>query len=291
MIQLDIVCPIYKNSDTLEALVKSFYSQKNIEIKNIVFFFFFSHSEEDDRIHNIIAKYNITSFDVEIKDFSHSLTREKAIRDYCKSRIVVMISQDIVLNDENAFYNLTKSIDEKETVYNFAKQVSKYKSIERYIRQKNYPSESYYVTKDDIERMQFMAYYASDACSAYDRDVFLKVGGYQGYDIMMSEDALYSKVILDAGYAKKYCADAVVEHSHKYSLKQLYRRYYGIGVFESQVSLFGDVKIESSGKSLAFYVLGQAFKHFDIPVIFRWLPDMAARYLGRKKGMKEGRKQ
>lgn len=291
MIDIDIVCPVYKDSLYLEPLIKSFYLQKNVNIKNIVFPLTISHTEEDDLNREIIKKYGITSFEMEVKDFSHSLTREKAIREYCKSRVVVMISQDIVLTDENVFYNLAKDIDSKECAFNFARQISKYKNIEKYIRQKNYPKESYFVEKKDIETMGFMAYFSSDACSCYDRDVFIKLNGYGGYDIMMNEDALYSKIILEAGYKKKYCADAIVEHSHKYSLKQLYHRYYDTGVFQSTVDIFKDVKMESAGKSLAFYVLGQALKHFNIPVLFRWLPDMAARYLGLKKGKKEGSKK
>ena len=291
MIDIDIVCPIYKDSQTLEALVKSFATQKGVNIKKIVFPVTLSHTEEDDVIRDIIKRYNITSFEMEKEQFSHSLTREKAIREYCVSPIVVMISQDIKLTDENVFYNLVKDIASKETVYNFAKQICTNKSIEKYIRAKNYPSESYYITKDDVEKMKFMAYFASDACSAYDREVFIKENGYHGYDIMMSEDALYSKIILDAGYKKKYCADAVVEHSHKYTLKQLYKRYYDTGVFQSQVTFFQDVKMEGAGMSLAMSVLKQALKHFDIPVLFRWLPDMTARYLGIKKGKKAGSKK
>ncbi len=291
MIDIDIVCPIYKESASLEALVKSFAEQKDVNIKNIVFPVTLSHTEEDDVIRDIIKRYSITSFEMEKEDFSHSLTREKAIKEYCKSNIVVMISQDIKLTNEEVFYNLVKSIDEGKTVYNFAKQICMNKSIEKYIRAKNYPSESYIVTNNDVDKMKFMAYFASDACSAYNRDIFIKVGGYGGYNIMMSEDALYSKIILDAGYKKKYCADAVVEHSHKYTLKQLYKRYYDTGIFQSQVTFFKDVKMEGAGMKLAMYVLKQALKHFDIPVLFRWFPDMSARYLGIKKGKKVGSKK
>ena len=291
MIDIDIVCPIYKESATLEALVQSFALQKGVNIKKIIFPVTLSHTEEDDVIRDIVNRYNIISFELEKENFSHSLTREKAIRDYCTCRCVVMISQDIKLTNEDVLYNLVKSIDEKETVYNFAKQICTNKSIEKYIRAKNYPAESYYVVNDDVEKMKFMAYFASDACSAYDREVFMKVGGYGGYNLMMSEDALYSKIIIDAGYKKKYCADAVVEHSHKYTLKQLYKRYYDTGIFQSQVTFFKDVKMEGSGMKLAMYVLKQALKHFDIPVLFRWFPDMTARYLGIKKGKKVGSKQ
>ena len=291
MIDIDIVCPIYKESATLENLVKSFSAQKGVNIKKIIFPATLSHTEEDDVIRDVVKRYNITSFELEKEQFSHSLTREKAIRDYCSSRCVVMISQDIKLTNEDVFFNLVKSIDERETVYNFARQICTNKTIEKYIRANNYPKESYYVTNEDVEKMKFMAYFASDACSAYDRDIFIKVGGYGGYNLMMCEDALYSKIILDAGYKKKYCADAVVDHSHKYTLKQLYKRYYDTGVFQSQVTFFKDENLEGSGMKLAMYVLKQALKHFDIPVLFRWLPDMSARYFGIKKGKKVGSKQ
>ena len=290
-IDVDIVCPIYKDSKTLEDLVKSFSTQKCVNIKKIVFPITLSHTEEDDVIREIVKKYKITSFEIEKENFSHSLTREKAMKEYCSSDIVVMISQDIKLTNSLVFYNLVKDIKSGETVYNFARQICTNKSIEKYIRAKNYPAKSYYVNQNDVEKMKFMAYFASDACSAYDRNIFIKVGGYGGYDIMMSEDALYSKIILDAGYKKKYCADAIVEHSHKYTLKQLYKRYYDTGVFQSQVTFFKDVSMEGSGMALALYVLKEALKHFDIPVLFRWLPDMAARYLGIKKGKKSGSKK
>ena len=291
MIELDIVCPIYKDSQTLEALVKSFATQKDVKINNIVFPVTLSHTEEDDVIRDVIKRYGITSFEIEPKDFSHSLTREKAIREYCTSKVIIMISQDIKLTNEMVFYNLAKDIDSGETIYNFAKQICTNKSIEKYIRAKNYPQESYFVVNSDVPKMKFMAYFSSDACSAYNREKFIELGGYQGYNLMMCEDALYSKVILEAGYKKKYCADAIVEHSHKYTLKQLYKRYYDTGVFQSQVTFFKDVNMEGGGMALAMYVLKQALKHFDIPVLFRWLPDMAARYLGIKKGKKVGSKK
>ena len=106
---------------------------------------------------------------------------------------------------------------------------------------------------------------------------------------MMNEDQLYSKILLDAGYKKKYCADAIVEHSHKYTLKQVYKRYYEVGLFYSEVGLFDTYKSANTGFKLALYVLCQAVKHLDIPAILRWLPDMAARYLGMKFGKIAGK--
>ena len=290
MIDIDIVCPVYKGFHYLEPLYKSFFTQKNVNIKNVVFAITDSQDEEMEKIREFVKKNDIKYFEVSKEDFSHSLTREKAIREYCTSKCVVMLSQDVKLTNDEVFYNLVKDIDSGNTVYNFARQICTNKSIEKYIRKKNYPNESYYVTKDDITSMQLMAFFASDACSAYNRDIFISIGGYGGYDVMMGEDMLYSKIILDAGHKKKYCADAVVEHSHKYTLKQLYKRYYDTGIFHSKVKVFNSYKSTDSGVKLALYVLKEAVKHFDLPVLFRWLPDMSARYLGMKKGRKEGNK-
>lgn len=284
MIQIDIVCPVYKGYDYLNSLYDSFYKQKKIKINKIVFALTLSGEDEDVKIKEFAREKGIIIFDVKKEDFSHSLTREKAIREYCTSDIVVMISQDIKLTNSDVFYNLVKSIAEKESVYNYARQICTNNTIEKYIRKKNYPEESYFVSKENIENMQLMAFFASDACSAYDREIFIKLGGYGGYDVMMNEDQLYSKIILDAGYKKKYCADAVVEHSHKYKLKELYNRYYQTGKFYKQVKVFDEYKSTDSGLKLALYVLRKALKKFDIKVLLRWLPDMTSRYIGMKMG-------
>lgn len=289
-ILIDIVCPIYKGYDYLSPLYNSFFEQKNVRINKIIFAITDSEDEEMEKILNFVKEKNIMYFVVSKEEFSHSLTRQKAIIEYAASNNVVMISQDIKLTNDLVFYNLVKSIESNETVYNYARQICTNKSIEKYIRRKNYPENSYIVSKEDIDKMQLMAFFASDACSAYNRDIFIKLNGYGGFNVMMNEDQLYSKIILDAGYKKKYCADSIVEHSHKYKLKQLYKRYYEAGVFYSKVKVFDNYKSTDSGLKLAFYILKQALKHFDIPVLFRWLPDMASRYLGMKNGRKAGKK-
>ena len=285
MLELDVVCPCYKNLDQIKSLVEHLKLQKDIDIKSMVFPLTLSVEEVDNQIIDFFKEKNIKYFTETTETFSHSLTREKAIRDYCKSKLVILISQDVVLFDENALYNLASKIDD-EYIYGFGRQICTNKSIEKYIRKKNYPEESYTVSKEDIERMQLMAFFTSDAFSCINRDKFIELDGYQGYNVMFAEDMLYSKFLLDKGYKKVYAADAVVEHSHKYTLKQLYKRYYETGKFHAEIKVFDQYKSTDSGMKLALYVLKEALKHFDIPVLFRWLPDMSARYLGMKKGRK-----
>ena len=284
MLELDVVCPLYRHLEQIKSLVDHLKLQKNVEIKNMVFPLTLSGDEEDQQIMDFLEENNIQYFTETAETFSHSLTREKAIRE-CKSKLVVLISQDVILFDGNALYNLASKIDD-EYIYGFGRQICTNKSIEKYIRKKNYPEQSYTVSKEDIEKMQLMAFFTSDAFSCINRDKFIELDGYQGYNVMFAEDMLYSKFLLDAGYKKVYAADAVVEHSHKYTLKQLYKRYYETGKFHAEIKIFDQYKSTDSGMKLALYVLKEALKHFDIPVLFRWLPDMSARYLGMKKGRK-----
>lgn len=289
-IAIDVVCPIYKGYSFLNQLYESLNRQNNVIINRIVLPITDSQDDEMIKIKEFVTEKKIISFVMQKNEFSHSLTREKAIRDYCISPIVVMISQDIKFTNYDVLYNLVKDIYAGNSAYNYARQICKNRTIEKYIREKNYPKYSYYVTSDDINKLQTMAFFASDACSAYDRNIFIKIGGYNGYDVMMSEDMLYSKFILDAGYKKKYCADAIVEHSHKYTLKQLYKRYYDTGIFYSKVKMFDNYKTTNTGLHLAIYVLKKALLNFNIPVLIRWLPDMTSRFLGMKKGRKDGKK-
>ena len=285
MLKVDIVCPIYKDVDEIKRFIKSLKTQKNIEIGNIIFPHTLSSIQEDEKIREVINYKKVIYFKLEKNEFSHSLTRQKAVEEYCLSPIVVFCSQDIIFNDSNSIYNLASKIDDK-VVYAYGRQICIKNTIEKYIREKNYGTKDIVVSKEDIDKLQIMAFFSSDAFSCINRDVFIKLNGYQGYDVNMNEDQLYSKIVLDNGYKKMYVSSASVIHAHKYTLKQLYTRYYNAGKFYKDIKIFDEYKTNESGFSLAFYVLKQGLKHFNIKVLLRWPFDMGARYFGMKKGRK-----
>lgn len=283
MITVDVVCPLYKADEYIDALIENLKKQKDVTYGNVVF----CVTEEGDTtlVKQKITAAGYTFFSLEKSEFSHSLTREKAMMEYCSSDVVIMLSEDVKLFDERALCTLASAID-GDVVYAYGKQICRKKTIEHYVRQKNYGKESKIVSSQDIEKMQLKAFFASDAFSAYHRETFIKLNGYDHLHMMMSEDMYYAKKVIDAGYKKAYVSTAVVEHSHKLKLKQLYQRYYQTGQWFQEHPEFDGYKTNETGIKLALSVLGQALKHFNIPVLFRWLPDMTARYLGMKKGKK-----
>ncbi len=281
--KIDIVCPLYEAENILDGFLSRLNAQTGVEIHKIVFPV--TVSNDSDATLEKIKEAGRDYFLVEKEEFSHSLTREKAIMEYCESDIVIMLSQDVILENEDAFLLLAQSLNE-EVAYAYGRQICKKKTIEYYIRNKNYGPNARLVSKEDVEQLQLSAFFASDAFSAYYRPTFLKLGGYDGVPMMMNEDMYYAKKVIDAGYKKAYVASAVVEHAHKYTLKQLYERYYQTGLWFSQHEEFDGYKTTDSGVKLALYVFKKALLGFNVPVLFRFIPDMLARYLGMKKGKK-----
>lgn len=284
MLVIDAICPLYKADKYIDRLISNFQAQKNIEIHPI---FPITKSDDDENVIQKIKNAGYKYFLVESEDFSHSLTRQKAMYEYCSEKLVLFISQDVNMLDENAVYELAKSV-EGDVVYAFGKQICRKKTIEHYTRMKNYGEESYVFSSKDIETHQLLTFFGSDAFAVYNRDIFLELNGYDGEDMMMSEDMYYIKKIMDAGYKKAYVASAVVEHYHTMSLKQIYKRYYDSGKWFAAHPEFNQYKATDSGMKMALFVLGHAIKDFNLPVVFQWLPNMAARYLGMRQGRRIG---
>lgn len=283
MMRIDVVCPLHLADEEIGPLIEGLKAQKDIELHKVVF----PITEEGD-LSAVIEKIEaagFTYFKVPKPEFSHSLTRQKAMMEYCESDVVLMMSQDVHFVGEDAVRELTAVISE-EVPFAYGRQICKKKSIERYTREKNYGSESLTVDASCIESMQLTAFFASDAFSAYHRPTFVALGGYDSIHMMMNEDMYYAKKVIDKGLKKAYVATAVVEHSHKYKLKQLYHRYRATGEWFAQHPEFDGYKTTDSGMKLAKYVLKRALREFNIPVLFRFLPDMTSRYLGMKKGKK-----
>lgn len=279
MLQVDVFIPLYNAEKYLEDLIKAIKRQKKVEIKKILF----AITESSDKTFEIVKNHHeISYFCVKKEDFSHSTIREKGIS-CCESKLVIMMTQDVILKDEFSFYNLAKNMN-NDIIFGFGRQISKFKNIERYIREKNYPSESYVVEKKDIDSLQLRAFFASDAFAIYDREKFLALGGYDNKKLPLSEDMYYARKCILNGYKIMYVSEAVVFHSHNFKIKELYDRYYLTGKFFKENPEFLNYKSTSTGLKLAWYVFKEIIKHFDIISLIRFFPDMLARYIGKRNG-------
>lgn len=281
---VEIICPLYNAEDYIENLDKTLKKQKNVEISKISYILTESSDSSEFLLNKLSADYK----KIQKEEFSHSLSRENVAMQ-SKADILVFITQDIEIRDNNWLEELVKPIINEEVVACFSRQLTKYNNIEKYTREKNYPDKSYIVSKDDIEKLGLRAFFFSDASSAVKTDIFKKLNGYDGKKLPTNEDQYIAYKIITNGYKIKYCANSVVYHSHRFSLRQLYKRYYDTGLFFSMEKYLDKYGTNKTGGGLATYILKRAIQDRNIKVLLRFLPDMAVRFIGMKIGELNGR--
>lgn len=281
---IEIICPLYNAENYIMDLDKSFRQQEDVEIQKISYILTKSKDNTEQILKNISAQYSI----IEQKNFSHSLSREKVAMS-SKADIVVFVTQDVEIRNSKWLINLIKPIKDGKVEATFSRQLTKYDNIEKYTRERNYPDKSYIVSKDDIKEKGLQTFFFSDASSAMKTEVFRNLNGYDNKRLPTNEDMYIAYKLITNGYKIKYCADSVIYHSHKFSFKQLYKRYYDTGVFFRQNSFLDRYGTNKSGSGMAIYILKRAIQDKNVKVILEFFPNMITRFVGMKMGKINGK--
>lgn len=279
---VELLCPLYNAADRIDALLKSILSQKGILLKRITFVI----TDTSDGVEtHFPADDRISYHKISPEEFNHARTREECmLRSDCD--YVVLCTDDVLFADETSVAELIGPLGRKEAAISYGKQICTNDTIERYTKMKNYPDASFTVRKEDIPRMQIGAFFFSDAFAAYDMKIFRELNGFDGKRLPTNEDMYFARKVLLAGYAKAYCATARVYHSHRFTLRQIYRRYELFGRFFKVEPEFLQYKSVDSGAKLAWFIFKNALKEGNIKALLGFLPNMAARVLGKRKGQK-----
>lgn len=277
--KISIICPLYNGEKYIENLNCMLLKQEKIELCSIDYIL----TETKDNSEEILKRIGASYSKIKPSEFSHSKTREEAVFK-AKGEIVVLITQDILIKDSLWLYNLTTPIEKGECEASFSRQICDNSTIEKYIREKNYPKESRVVSKESIDKLGLITFFYSDASSAIKKEVFQELKGYDGKRLIINEDMYLAYKIIMKGYRIKYCADSKVVHSHRFTLKQLYKRYYDTGMFLKENSYLLNYRANESGMKLLKYVLKRALQERNIAVLLNVIPNFAARFLGQYFG-------
>lgn len=213
-------------------------------------------SESDDKTVEIAQKNKqIKIITIKREEFDHGGSRDLALRgsigDY-----VLFLTQDAEIGNEKYIENIIKPFEDEEVAMVCGRQIAKKDatSYEKLIREFNYPDKRMIKTQADIKTMGIKAYYMSDVCSAYRRDIYMKIGGFE-HPIMTNEDMLIAANALQNGYKTAYEPDAYVFHSHNFTLKQEFKRNALVASFLVEYKeQLGNVKVTSEGVALVKYV-------------------------------------
>ena len=276
---IDIICPLYNAEKDIENLHKSLLKQKNVQINEVKYVLTESKDDSEEKL----RKLNINYKKIKKEEFSHSLTREKEAFE-SKANILVFITQDVKIVRDDWLYNLTKDIANGKVDACYSRQICTNNTIEKYTRECNYPKKSKIVSKEDIEKLGLKTFFFSDASSAIKRETFVKLNGYDNKNLVISEDMYIAYKLITNGYKIKYCADSEVIHSHVFTLKQYYDRYKNTGKFFKENSYLNNYKVNQAGGNMAKYILKRAIQDKNWSVLVKYIPNMAARFIGMKVG-------
>ena len=122
---------------------------------------------------------------------------------------------------------------------------------EKLSRLHNYSELSRTKTKEDIKTLGIKAFFCSDVCCAYRRDIYEECGGFVR-NTVFNEDMIMARRFLDKGYAVRYEGTAAVIHSHDYGAMEQLRRNFDLGVSQAMFpDVFGGISSESEGIKFA----------------------------------------
>ena len=276
---IDIICPLYNAESYIENLNESLLKQKNVNINSIKYIL----TESVDNSEKILKKNKLNYTLIKKEEFSHSLVRENAAKE-SNADIIVFITQDVVIETTDWLEKLVNPIVCGEADASYSRQLTKYDNIEKYTRESNYPDKSVIKSKKDIEKLGLRTFFFSDASSAIKNETFKKLNYYDQKNFTINEDMYIAYKLIMNNYKIKYCADSIVYHSHKFTLKELYNRYKLTGQFFKQNSYLDEYGTNKSGGGLAKYIFKRAIQDKNVKVLLRFLPDMGARFIGMKTG-------
>lgn len=162
-------------------------------------------------------------------EFNHGTTREKA-RKFLGTEIVVMATPDAYAVDENIVERLIAPLVQTQASVSYARQIPHDGAdfFESFPREFNYPQESEVRSLDDLHKHGVYTFFCSDTCAAYVNEALDEIGGFE--PALFGEDTVAVAKLLRKGHKIAYVAEAVVQHSHRYNLRQEFRRHFDIGL-------------------------------------------------------------
>jgi rhamnosyltransferase len=225
-----IVIPVKNGGDLLDQVLDRVFSQKTVYQYEVICV----DSGSTDRSLEIIKKYPCSLYEISPQDFGHGKTRNYGAGKGTGEFILFLTQDALPVNDvwlEN-FINAMKLddaiaggfgkhlpypgcnvLDERDLGRHFA-GFGQENTIHWLEDRKRYEKEEGY--------RHFLSFF-SDNNSCLRRSIWEQ---YPYPDVDFSEDQIWMKQMIELGYKRVYCPDAMVYHSHNYPLKTYFKRYY-----------------------------------------------------------------
>lgn len=222
--------PTYNGKADLERLLLS------LELQVSVFDTFVIDSGSTDGTRELAEQLlggNVKS--IPSAQFNHGGTRQLMVDQNPEYEIYIFITQDACLIDENAIERLVYPFVDPRVGAVCGRQLPHLDAtpLAKHARYFNYPSAVHVKELADAPVLGIKTAFMSNSFAAYRREALRSIGGFPKH-VIFAEDMYAAAKMLIAGWKIVYAGNAQCRHSHNYSIKEEFSRYFDMGVFHAR---------------------------------------------------------
>ncbi|MBR2773872.1 MAG: glycosyltransferase family 2 protein [Selenomonadaceae bacterium] len=276
-----LIIPTLNAGEQFKTLLEQLVAQSLTTKKLIV------DSESTDNTAQLAKNFGIEVLTIPRKTFNHGATRQLALERILPLDVIIFLTQDVLLHDNESLARLVEIFSDDSTVgMSYGRQLPHKNATNEaaILRQFNYPAENQLRSFDDRKIYGIKTAFASNSFAAYRVSALQSVGGFPT-NVPLCEDMYVAAKMLIDGWKIFYAASAQVYHSHNYTAAQEFRRYVQIGKFHAQESWirenFGSA--EGAGKKFVLMKLSLLAKKNPLDCVGAIFRD-AAKFLGYRVG-------
>lgn len=275
---IGVLVPTYNAGDVLNRVLAPL-SQSTLKPSVLVI----DSSSRDDTV-AVARSFGAQVHVILQSEFNHGATRELGRR-MLGTDITVMMTQDVVPIGEDMIERLIAPLVDGRAAISYARQVPHDGAslIEAFPRYFNYPDKSELRGLEDTKTLGAYTFFCSNSCAAWNNAALNDVGGFDR--TLSLEDTIAVAKLLRRGHKIAYCADAIVKHSHRFSLRGEYKRYFEAGFvrrLNRKLLMLGNGD-EGRGVALVSAMLRQLVRERPSLLPFAIL-NAAAKWLGYRIG-------
>lgn len=247
----------------------------------------FIDSSSNDGTIELIEKSGYRVVVIDRTLFNHGGTRNLCLK-YCDTDFIIFMTQDAKPVDNTIFSRLLTPFLDTSVAATYAKQLPREGAqvLESLDREFKYPSYDIVQSKETEAKLGSRTYFLSNSCAAYRLSVFQDLQGFPETEIM-GEDTFFAHKAIASGYKIVYTFSAKVLHSHKYSLSQLFKRYFDMGVCRSRMSEFSNRIVSkdlAQGSSYSRDILAELVRSRSYLLIVNFLANTIVSLIGYSVG-------
>ncbi|MFA5161367.1 MAG: glycosyltransferase [Elusimicrobiales bacterium] len=172
--------------------------------------------------------------EVPVAEFDHGGTRTLSGR-AASHPLLLYMTDDAFPASPDCFEKLLAAFDDPACGAAYGRQLPKENAspLAAHLRLFNYPPQSCARSYGDRAKYGIKTAFLSNSFCAYDKAALEAAGWFRG-NLIIAEDMRAGLELLLLGRTLRYQADACVYHSHNYSARQDFSRYFDIGVMHAR---------------------------------------------------------